>query len=73
MFKIGLNRSIEEDDIYAVTDGMRSDLNTEAYAKLWETEHKKANPSIVRVILKIHGYKALVICLLYAICETISR
>lgn len=73
MFKIGWNRAIEEDDIYAVTNGMQSEQNTEAYAQLWDIELKKRNPSITRVIFKVHGLKSLAIGLLFAICDTFTR
>lgn len=73
MFKIAWNRAIEEDDIYAVTNGMKSEQNTEAYAKLWDSELKKRNPSIARVIFKVHGFKSLAIGLLFAVCEAFVR
>lgn len=73
MFAIGLRRSIEEDDICAVTNDMRSDINTEKFAKLWDEEVKKKNPSIFRVMFKLHLKKLLPIGILYAIGETIAR
>lgn len=73
IFKISWNRDIEVDDIYAVTSGMQSEQNTEAYAKLWELELKKPNPSITRVIFRVHGYKSLAIGFLYAICNTFTK
>lgn len=73
MFKIGWNRAIEEDDIYAVTSGMESQTNTDIYAHLWDMELKKQNPSITRVIFKVHGFKSLAIGLLYAICEAFIK
>lgn len=73
MFMIGLKRAIEEDDIYAVTNSMKSDQNTEAYSKQWKLELKKKNPSIFRVIFKVHGVKMLIISVLYAIGETFAR
>lgn len=73
MFSIGMNRTIEEDDIYAVTDGMRSDKNTDKFAKLWELELKKKNPSIFRVMLKVHGFEVLTLGLLFSVGETLAR
>lgn len=73
MFKIGLSRTIEEEDIYAVENSMRSDRNTEAFAKLWELELKKKSPSILRVIFKLHGIKVLTLGLLFSLAETLGR
>ncbi|XP_055326166.1 ATP-binding cassette sub-family C member 4-like, partial [Sitodiplosis mosellana] len=73
MFAIGMNRPIVEDDIYAVTNSMRSDQNTEQFAKLWESEVMKKNPSILRVMFKIHGCKIFTFGLLYTIRETLAK
>lgn len=69
IFKIGLSRKIEEDDVYAVTNSMRSDRNTEKFDELWQLELKKKSPSIVRVILKVHGFEYLILLLLYVSAE----
>lgn len=73
MFKIGMKRAIEEDDIYAVPNDMQSDQNTEAFRKLWQIELKQKNPSILRVISKLHGFSVLTIGLLFSIGETLAR
>lgn len=73
MFLIGLKRSIEDDDIYAVTNDMRSEINTEKFAKLWDEELKKKKPSILRVLFKLHLCKLIPFGILQAICETIAR
>lgn len=73
MFKIGLNRAIQEDDIYEVTNHMRCDQNTEAYAKLWKLELEKDKPNMVRVMLNVHGYRALLTGFFYTIIESLAR
>lgn len=73
MLKIGLNRGIEEDDIYDVINNMRSDHNTEEFAKCWELELKKTNPSIIRVIFKLQGNKIVVAGILSTIVEAIAK
>lgn len=73
MLKIGFSRTIEENDIYAVTNSMQSDRNTQEFAKLWELELKKKKPSLLRVILKVHGLKMFLIGLLYALGEILAR
>lgn len=73
MFEIGWNRSIEEDDIYAVKNDMQSEKNTDIYADLWNIELKKRHPSIARVIFKIHGLKSFAIGFVFAICDTFNK
>lgn len=73
LFSRGLKRSLVDDDIYEVLHGMRSDLNTENYAKVWDEELKKPNPSMLRVIFKLHGLKVVIIGFLFSIAETIAR
>lgn len=70
MLTMGMTREIGENDIYAVTDDMRSDQNTDAFAKLWQDELQRENPSIIRVIFKLSGFKALALSILYSIATT---
>lgn len=73
MFKTGLSREIEDNDIYAVTNSLRSDRNTEEFAKLWNSELEKEKPSLMRVILRTHGVKIFTTELLYSISEVLAR
>lgn len=68
-----MKRTIEEDDIYAVTNGMRSEQITEAFSELWQLELKKRKPSVFRVVFKLHGCKMLIAGIFYAIAETFAR
>lgn len=70
ILKLGMSREISEDDIYDVTNEMRSDKNTEALAKQWQLELKCKNPSILRALLKLYGPKVLLISGLCAIGAT---
>lgn len=73
LFSTGLKRSLVDDDIFEVPNGMRSDLNTENFAKVWDEEMKKPNPSMLRVIFKLHGLKVVIIGFLFSVAETIAR
>lgn len=73
MFTIGMQRAIEEDDIFAVTNSMRSDHNTGKLAELWNLELKKKRPSMLRVMLKANGYKVHIMGVLFSLTETIAR
>lgn len=73
MIKVGLSREIEEDDIYTVTNSMRSDENTEAFSKLWQFELDKEKPNIFRAMLKMHGYKVIILSFFYSIGLTLAR
>lgn len=73
MFMIGLKRAIEEEDVYAVTNDMRSEKHTNGFVKLWDEEIKKKNPSIFRVMLKLYGYKVLPVGILFSVGETLAR
>lgn len=70
--RTGLKRELDEDDIYAVSDCMKSAQNTDVFAKQWDIELKKKNPSIIRVILKLHGFGALSVTFLYAIAAAVA-
>ncbi len=68
-----MKRAIEEDDIFAVTNSMRSDQNTGKFAKLWELELKKKNPSMLRIMLMANGCKVHIIGVLFSLTETLAR
>lgn len=69
----GWKRPLEDDDIYAITNSLRSDKNTEEFAKFWDMELKKENPSVLRVILKLHGVRVFTLAMLYSIGETFAK
>lgn len=73
IFKIGMKRSIDDDDIYAVTNNLRSDRNTEIFAKLWEIEQNAENPSIFRVMMKIQGFNVLSVAILFSVGELMAK
>lgn len=73
IFSIGLKRAIDDDDIYDVSNGMKSDQITEAFSKLWQLELKRKNPSIFRVVFKLYGCKMFICGIFYAIGETLAR
>lgn len=73
IFQTRNSREIDNSDIYAVTNGLRSDQNTEMFDKLWRLECKKKTPSLVRVILKVFGLKVFTISILFTIGSTILR
>lgn len=72
MFTVGMKRAIEEEDIYAVADDMRSEQNTKILSKLWHLELKKESPSILRVLLKVYGFNAIIFGLLFSVGETLT-
>lgn len=73
LFQAGLKRPLEEDEIYEVKDGLRSDKNTQALCDLWDEELLRKNPSIIRAMYRLNGLKLLVWGLLFCIAETGAR
>lgn len=71
LIKTSLNRDLNEDDIFAVRNSLRSAQITDAFEKQWQIELKKKNPSIIRVILKLYGLEVLLLTLLYAIASAV--
>lgn len=66
MINTSLKRDLDEDDIYATRNSMRSAQNTDAFAKLWAIELQKKSPSIIRVIVKLYGLQILLMAFLYS-------
>lgn len=73
MLALGLTREINENDIYAVTNDMRSDQITEMFAKQWQLELEKENLSILRVVWKLYGLKILTISIVCSILKQVVK
>lgn len=71
MFKIGLKRGIRDDEIYEVTDRLRSERNTDVFAKAWESELKRKSPSMWRAMRKLYGCEVFSISILFTIADTL--
>lgn len=61
IFRTGINRSIEESDIYEIPDKHKSQILSDEYSKLWDDELKRRKPSIIRLFMRIIGYKIIVL------------
>lgn len=72
MFKIGMKRCIEENDIYEITNSLRSEQNTDALAREWDLELKKKSPKFWHCLLKVQGYRLIAVGMLYTIGEILS-
>lgn len=67
---LGLTREININDIYATTNDMRSDKNTEAFSKQWQLELEKKNPNFLRVLWNLYGYELLIVSVLSSILSS---
>lgn len=70
LFKIGLNRPIEDSDIYATLKEFKSENVSKDFSDVWEMEKQKKNPSIFRCIYKIHKFSIVYLGILRALSET---
>lgn len=48
LYRTGLSRTITEDDVYETLKDHESDKIADKFAKLWEQELKRKNPSVLR-------------------------
>lgn len=72
-FRTGLKRPLIEEDIFEVTNSLKSDKNTKEFADLWEEELKKPSPSVLRVMLKLHGFNVIFWGFVFSVFDTIAR
>lgn len=70
IFKIGNKRPIEENEIYEVKDGMRSDKITDRINKLWVEEKTKKKPNLLKVLFKMYGAQLLFWGISFSLFET---
>lgn len=73
LFQQGLNRPIEQNDIYATLPEHESKKLSDNFTKLWKEETKKSSPSLFRVFRKIYAKKILGIGIFFSTLDTLSR
>lgn len=73
MFKQGLKRPIEQDDIYQTLASHRSKQLTDEFNMHWHEEQKKDRPSLFRVMQYIYARKIIPIGLFYTLVDSLSR
>lgn len=73
MFKIGLQRSIEEEDVYDVLTEHKSEAITQKFSKLWDDELKRKKPSILRLLYLAYGKYVISWGIIFSLLETCCR
>lgn len=73
LYKIGLSRTITEDDIYQPKEEHESERIGEKFRDLWSEELQRKDPSVIRMFYRAYGFKMLLIGFLFSICETLNR
>lgn len=73
LFKLGLKRSIEEEDIYCVLKQHQSEEILETFTDAWNLELKKEKPSMLKVFFKIYGLSVVGWGIAFSIVETVAK
>ncbi|XP_037030669.1 multidrug resistance-associated protein 4-like [Bradysia coprophila] len=73
LFKLGLSRPIEEQDIYKTLKAHESKKLSENFAALWTEEQKKEKPSLFRVMRKMYAKKIIGIGMFFSFVDSLSR
>lgn len=73
IFKLGLKRPIEENDIYEALPEHQSSKLSEKFTKLWDDELKRSKPSVLRLLLRGFGWHCIGGGLLYCVAEAVTR
>lgn len=73
LFKLGLSRPIEEQDIYKTLKAHESKKLSENFAALWADEQKKEKPSLFRVMRKMYAKKIVGIGIFFTFVDSLSR
>ncbi|CRL07776.1 CLUMA_CG020730, isoform A [Clunio marinus] len=69
LFKIGLSRQVIEDDMYPCVNNQKSEYVSKRFELLWNEELNKAKPSLFNIIMKMYGYKTIIVGFLFSAVE----
>lgn len=73
LFKLGLQRPLEEGDIYQTLQAHECSKLSARFSELWEQEKEKKTPRLFNVIRKIYAKKIIGISVLFTAIDAISR
>ncbi|XP_055381149.1 probable multidrug resistance-associated protein lethal(2)03659 [Condylostylus longicornis] len=73
LFRKGFSRPLKEEELYERIPSLDCEKVTEKFAKLWEDELKRKNPSVIRMIFRAYGTSFMVYALLFAFLESATR
>lgn len=73
LFRLGLKRPIEQNDIYETIPTHDSKFLTDQLANEWQNECAKEKPSLLRAIWRIHAKKVLLLGLFYTVVDSCIR
>lgn len=70
ILRLGHKRPIEENEIYNVKDGWKSERITEKLDKFWTKEKAKKSPSLLNALFKLYGLQVLSWSIIVTILES---
>lgn len=71
IFRIGLKRDLQEDDIYEVLNNCDSEKLGDLLEVEWQKETLKKHPSLTKVFIRLFGWEYLIIGLNQFVMNTI--
>lgn len=73
LFKLGLERPIEEKDIYQTLPEHESERLLNVFSAEWEKERERKRPSLFNVIFRVFVKKILLLSVCYSFLDTTLR
>lgn len=73
LFKLGLQRPIENEDIYRTLQEHESTKLSDRFETLWNEERKKKRPHLFTVIRQLYAKKIIGVSILFTAIDAISR
>lgn len=73
LFKLGLQRPIENEDIYRTLKEHECTRLSDHFETLWDEERKKRQPRLLTVIRQVYAKKIIGISILFTAIDAISR
>lgn len=73
LFKLGLKKPIEQEDLYETAVDHRSKPLRKMFNRYWKDELKKPSPSLLKCFIKAFGVKLVVYGILYNVTDTCAK
>lgn len=69
LFKMGLSKELQEEDIYVCSKNQKSSKVAKNFELLWAEELKKDKPSLIKVTLSVFWYNVMTVGFLFSIVD----
>jgi ATP-binding cassette, subfamily C (CFTR/MRP), member 4 len=72
LYRLGLTRTITEDDVYETLKEHQSERISAKFIRLWNDELSRKDPSVLRMFYNAYGFWTLIFAVVFSVIESLN-